>query len=129
MAGNQADEKWSIDKLHSSNCSTWKFQMHYLLLAKGLLGYVDGTEVLREDAKEEAGSEYQRHSQQASSAIVLTIRMSQLYLVTSCNTPKDAWDALQSHFKRGTLANKLLLKKQYFQTEMREGSSIETHLK
>jgi len=50
MAGNQADEKWSIDKHHSSNWSTLKFQMRYLLLANGLWGYVDGTEVLGEDA-------------------------------------------------------------------------------
>ena len=54
MAGNQTNEKWSIDKLHSSNWSTWKFQMRHLLLTKGLWGYVDGTEVLREDPNEEA---------------------------------------------------------------------------
>ena len=44
------DEKWSIDKLDGSNWTTWKFQMRHLLLEKGLWGYVDGTEVLREGA-------------------------------------------------------------------------------
>ena len=42
------DEKWSIDKLNASNWMTWKFQMRHLLLAKGLWGYVDGSEVLAE---------------------------------------------------------------------------------
>ena len=34
--GSAVDEKWVIDKLDGSNWATWKFQMRYLLLAKGL---------------------------------------------------------------------------------------------
>ena len=101
------DEKWSIDKLDTSNWMTWKFQMRHLLLAKGLWGYVDGSETLAEDA----------------------ISTPQLYLVTSCDKPKDAWDKLCEHFECKTLANKLFLKKKYFRTEKKEGTSMETHLK
>ena len=36
---------------------------------------------------------------------------------------------LRNHFERDTLANKLFLKKQYFRTEMKEGTSAEKHLK
>ena len=39
------------------------------------------------------------------------------------------WDTLRSHFERGTLANKLYLKKKYFRKEMEEGTSMEAHLK
>jgi len=39
-------EKQSVDRLDSINWMTWKFQIHHLLLAKGLWGYVDGFEVL-----------------------------------------------------------------------------------
>ena len=39
------------------------------------------------------------------------------------------WDALRNHFEQETLANKLFLKKRYFRTEMKEGTSIEAHLK
>ena len=49
MAGT-VDEKWTIDKLDSTNWTTWKFQMKHLLLAKGLWGFIDGTELLAEDA-------------------------------------------------------------------------------
>ena len=59
---------------------------------------------------------------------MLAINIPQLYLVTSYEQPKDAWDALRNHFERETLANKLFLKKRYFQTEMKEGTSIEAHL-
>ena len=34
-----------------------------------------------------------------------------------------------NYFDRDTLANKLLLKKQYFRLEMKEGTSIEAHMK
>ena len=36
---------------------------------------------------------------------------------------------LCNHFERDTLANKLLLKKQYFHLEMKEGTSVEAHIK
>ena len=129
MAGTAMDEKWSIDKLDSSNWITWKFQMRHLLLAKGLWGYVDGTEVLREDASAQERADFKKASQKAFSTIVMAISTSQLYLVTSFDEPKDAWGALRDHYERDTLADKLMLKKQYFRTEMMEGTSIEAHMK
>ena len=59
----------------------------------------------------------------------MAITTPQLYLVTSCEQPKDTWDTLRKHFERETLANKLFLKKQYFRMEMKEGTSMEAHLK
>ena len=129
MAGSAIDEKWSIEKLDNSNWTTWKFQMLHLLLAKGLWGHVDGTEVLAEDANAQAQAEFRKKSQRAFSTIVLAVSTSQLYLITSCEQPKDAWDVLKKHFERDTLANKLFLKKRYFRTEMKEGTSMESHLK
>ena len=99
MAGNSVDEKWSIDKLDSSNWTTWKFQMQYLLLAKGLWGHVDGSAVLAENANAQAQAEFERKSQRAFSAIVLAVSTSQLYLITSCEQPRNAWDTLRNHFE------------------------------
>ena len=123
------DDKWVIDKLDGKNWSTWKFQMKHLLLAKGLWGLVDGSETLAEDANAAARAEFQKRSQRTFSTIVLAIGTSQLYLVTSCEQPRKAWEELRNHFERDTLANKLFLKKQYFRLEMKEGTSIEKHLK
>ena len=123
-----ADEKWVIDTLDGPNWTTWKFQIKHLLLAKGLWGVVDGTEVLADDAAEGVCTEFQKKSQKAFSTLVLAITASQLYLVTSCEQARDAWVALRNHFERDTLANKLFLKKQYFRTEMKEGTSAEKHL-
>ena len=123
------EERWSVDKLDNSNWMTWKFQMRHLLMAKGLWKYVDGSEVLAEDAAERAQTEFREKSQKALSTIVMAISTPLLYLVTSCEQPKDVWDTLRKHFERETLANKLFLKKQYFRMEMKEGTSVDEHLK
>ena len=122
-------DKWSIDKLGSSNWITWKFQMRHYLLSKGLWKYVDGTEVLAEGATDATQRTFRDNSQKALSTIVMAISTPQLYLVTSCESPRDVWDTLRSHFERGTLANKLFLKKKYFRKEMKEDTSMEAHLK
>lgn len=123
------EEKWSIDKLDGDNWSTWKFQMKHLLLAKGFWGLVDGSETLEDEASAERIAQFRLKSQKAFSTMVLAIKTAQLYLVTSCENPKQAWDTLRNHFERETLANKLFLKKQYFRTEMKEGTSMDKHLK
>lgn len=124
------EEKWTVEKLEgASNWGTWKFQMRHLLLAKGLWGHVDGAEVLSPDASDAAQSEFRQKSQRTFSTIVMAVGTSQLYLVTSCTKPKEAWDILCGHYEGKTLANKLYLKKRYFRTEMKEGTSMELHLK
>ena len=123
------EEKWSIDKLNGSNWNTWKFQMKHLLLAKGLWDLVDGSEVLADDATTTVQAIFRSRLQKAFSTIALAIDSAQLYLITSSEEPKQAWDALRKHFERETLANKLFLKKQYFRSEMKGGTSVEQHLK
>ena len=54
------EEKWSVDKLDGSNWMTWKFQMCHLLLAKGLWGCVDGSEMLPEDPSAQVRVEFEK---------------------------------------------------------------------
>ena len=107
------EEKWSIEKLNRSNWNTWKFQMKHLLMAKGLWNLVDGSEVLASEATAAATALFQSWLHKAFSTIVLAMDSAQLYLVTSCEEPEQAWNALKNHFEQETLANKLLLKKHY----------------
>ena len=106
--------KWFVDRLDGSNWITWKFQMKHLLLGKGLWKF-DGSAVLAESATEEQRSKFKTESQKAFSILVMEISTSQLYFITTCEEPKEAWDALKMHFVRETLANKLLLKKYIFE--------------
>ena len=103
--------------------------MRHLLLAKELWGFVDGTETLGDGATLQQREDHRKKSQKALSAIVMAVNSSQLYLITSCDSPQQAWETLRSHFERDTLANKLLLKKRYFRMEMKETASAEAHLR
>ena len=118
------EKKWSIEKLNGSNWNTWKFQMKHLLMAKGLWNLVDGSEVLASKATA-AAALFQSRLHKAFSTTVLAMDSAQLYLVTSCEEPKQAWNALKNHFEREILANKLLLKKQYFRSEMKQVTSVD----
>ena len=102
--------------MDGSNWSTWKFQMQHLLLAKALWGHVDGSDVLANDASDATQAEFKQKAQRAFSNIVMAVSTPQLYLVTSCTEPKE-------------VCCKLYLKKKYFRTEMKEGTSVEHHLK
>ena len=84
--------KCSIDRLDANNWFAWKFQMKHLLLANGLWGLVDETEVLRHGATAQEEAEYNKRVQKAFSTIVLAISPSQLYL-TLYDRPQPAWDA------------------------------------
>ena len=70
--------------------------------------------VLVKGATAEQRAKHQSESQKAFSIIAMSVSTSQLYLITSCEEPKEAWDVLKKHFERETLSNKLFLKKQYF---------------
>uniref|UniRef100_A0A1X7TJH6 Reverse transcriptase Ty1/copia-type domain-containing protein n=1 Tax=Amphimedon queenslandica TaxID=400682 RepID=A0A1X7TJH6_AMPQE len=74
-------------------------------------------------------ADFRKRSQRALSNLVMSISSSLIYLITTCEDPKAAWDALKGHFERDLLVNKLMLKKRYFQMEMKEGTSVEAHIK
>lgn len=93
-------DRWSIDKLNSSNWMTWKFQLKHLLLSKGLWDIVTGKEVLKENPTTAQEAEFRSRSQKAFSTIVMSMESSQLYLVTSFEEPVGAWKALGDHFER-----------------------------
>lgn len=127
MASDEDEVFTGMEKLSSKNWAIWKFQMKHVLMSKELWGFVDGSEVSGTTA--EARSTYQKKAWKAFSTIALSVSTSHVYLITSCEQPKEAWDILKKHFERDSLGSKLFLKKQYFRAEMEEGTSMEQHLK
>ena len=122
-------EKFMADKLDGENWLTWKYQLTRVLKAKGLFKYVDGSEMLPGEATVAQTNTLESKSDKALAMITMAMNTSQLYLVTSCDKPIDAWNALKNHFERNTVGNKLLLKKSYFRSQMTETTSVECHLK
>ena len=73
-------EKWLFDKLNAKNWTNWKFQMKHFLIAKGLWGFVDGSEELAIDANVQITADFRKKQQRAFSCMVMSIDSSQLYL-------------------------------------------------
>ena len=107
------DKRIIDDKLTGSqNWITWKFQLKHILLTKGLYGSMSMDLLCLVGGATAERAKHQSESQKALSIITLSVSTSQLYLITSCGEPKEAWDVLEKHFERETLSNQL--KKQYF---------------
>jgi len=99
-----------------------------LLIAKELFGHCDGS--MEEPATgETAKKAFKLNAQKAHSQIVLSVSDEFIYLITECETAQQAWEKLQSHFERDTLANRIYLKKQYFRAVMKSNDSVENYLK
>ena len=64
---------------------------------------------------------YRQNKKKTVSSIVLAVSAKNTYLITSRIIAKAAWDALQSHFERDILANRIYLKKHYFRVVMKDG--------
>ena len=73
--------------------------MRHLLLAKGLWGHADSTDIFEDGASDQVWMEFQQKSQKAFSMIVMAISTAQPYLVTSCEQPKELLDDLHNHFE------------------------------
>eukprot|EP00795_Rhopilema_esculentum_P005475 gene5475-biopygen462 len=73
--------------------------------------------------------EYEKAKQKTITTLVMGIQSNLIYLVASCEAPKDLWDTLKVYFQRGTISNELFPKRQYFTSEMLEGQSVQDHLK
>ena len=98
VVGFTMEDKLFIDKL--SRPENWA--------TKGLWGIVMETEVLAADANANARAEFQRRKEKAFSVLVLNVSTPQLYLITSCQTPKEAWDTLRGHFEHQQAETQLL---------------------
>ena len=124
------DDRWTVVKLEGdSNWMTWKVQIKHLLLDRDLWGHVDGTARCANDATVKVKVEFKKMNQKALTAIVLSISPTLIPLVQLCQTPEEAWKALQEQFEKSTLMAKLHLRKKYFRLEMSEGTSAERHMR
>jgi len=102
------DDCIGVDKLTIEHYSglLWKFQMRLYLISKGLFSIVHKSEK----------AAYLERAQQAFTIIRLSVSSSLVYLISDSSTASKAWEKLQTHFERDTVANKFFLKKRYFRT-------------
>lgn len=101
MSGSQ---QLSIERLDVDNYSTWSTRMRLYLVSQGLWTAVKG----QLSADSEADS---KADDKALALIGLSVKDHHLTTIASCETAKQAWDALESVYQAKSVARRLQLKR------------------
>ena len=94
-----------------------------------LFRLVDGSETPPPSADAGAVRKYNLRCYMALAAIVLAIDPKLLYLIGDPTDPAEVWKKLQDTFQKKTWANKLHLKRKLYSMKLKEGDSLQLHLK
>ena len=124
-----ADIKTVIVPLKGKNYPTWKVQCRMALVRDSLWGIVNETEAAPSEEEVEARRKYLARRDCALAIIVLAVDLSLLYLLGDPEDPQAVWRKLEEQFQRSTWSNKLQLRKKLFALKLKEGESVNEHIK
>ena len=99
------------------------------LMKEGLWGIVSGTEVAPAQSEADKFTKFVTRRDKAPAIIVLSIDPSLLYLLGDPEDPKVVWKKLADQFQKKTWANKLALRSRLNNFRLREGDSVQKHVK
>ena len=124
-----AESKTSaIVPLKGANYPTWKVQCRMTLVRDGLWGIVSGTETAPAEGGDRR-SKFLARRDRALATIVLAVEPSLLYLIGDPEDPVAVWEKLQNQFQKKTLANKLALRRRLHSLQLKDGESVQDHIK
>ena len=124
-----ADFKTSLVPLNGKNFPKWKVQCRIALVKDSLWDIVRGTETLADGATADARKKLVARRDRALAIIVLAVDPSLLYLLGEPENQGAVWTKLEEQFQRKTWANKLHLKRKLYALKLREGGSVNEHVK
>ena len=119
----------SIVPLNGSNYPTWKLQCKMALMKEGLWAIVDGTELPPSESEADKYRKFVGRRDRALAIIVLSIEPSLLYLIGDPEDPVTVWGKLAGQFQKKTWANKLELRRKLYSLRLKEGESVQNHVK
>ena len=125
-----AESKMSVTivPLNGANYSTWKIQCRMALVRDRLWGIVSGTETEPTEGGDRR-SNFLARRDHALATIVLAVEPSLLYLIGDPEDPVAVRQKLQNQFQKKTEANKLALRRRLHSLQLREGESVQDHIK
>ena len=115
--------------LNSSNYPTWKVQCRMALMKDGLWNIVNGTERPPLSSEAEQHAKFMARRDRALAIIVLSVEPSLLYLIGDPEDPIVVWKKLADQFQKKTWANKLELRRKLYSLRLKEGNSVQEHIK
>ena len=126
--GIETTKTVAIAPLNGSNYPTWKVQCRMALVREGLWGIVAGTETAPEGEGADP-SKFLARRDRALATIVLAVDPSLLYLIGEPEDPVAVWEKLQDQFQKKTWANRLALRRRLHSLRLRDGESVQDHVK
>lgn len=123
-----AEIKTAIVPLDGKNYPTWKVQCRMALMKDSLWGIVSGTEEAPEE-NGDARKKFMARRDRALAIIVLAVDTSLLYLLGDPEDPKAVWKKLEEQFQPKTWSNKLQLRRKLYALKLKEGGSVNEHIK
>ena len=79
--------------------------------------------------KDENFPKFLARKDKALATIVLPVQPSLRYLIGDPEDPSEVWQKLESPFQKRTWANKLQLRRKLFSLRLKEGDSVQEHIK
>ena len=129
MASGLDVKTLSIIPLNGKNYPTWKVQCRMALMRDGVWGIVAKTEVSPGSEKPEDLAKFVARRDRALATIVLSVDPSLLYLLGDPQDPAVVWEKLANQFQKKTWANKLALRRKLYSLRLKDGESVQKHVK
>ena len=118
----------TVVRVNGLNNATWKVQCRMALLKEGLWEIVSRAEQ-SPGVKDENFPKFLARKDKALAKIVVTVQPSLLYLIGDPEDPSEVWKKLESQFQKRTWANKSQLRRKLFSLRLKEGDSVQEHIK
>ena len=107
----------------------WKVQCRMALVRDGLWEIVAGTETAPPEEEAARLSKFLAKRNRALATIVLAVDPALMYLIGDPDDPVAVWKKLQEQFQKKTWANKLALCRRLHALQLKEGESVQDHIK
>ena len=118
-----------IIPLNGANYPTWKVQCQMALMEEGLWGIVNGSESGPSRSDSDKYDKFVARRDRTLATIVLSIDPSLLYLLGEPENPVLMWKKLGDPFQKKAWANKLHLRQKLHSLRLKDGGSVQEHIK
>ena len=118
-----------VTPLNGSNYPTWKIQCRMALMKDGLWSIVNGSDRPPDVAEIEKYAKFITRRDRALATNVLSVNPSLLYLIGDPEDPIVVWGKLADQFQKKTWATKLELRRKLHSLRLKDGDSIQDHVR
>ncbi|KAK3895615.1 hypothetical protein Pcinc_000538 [Petrolisthes cinctipes] len=99
------------------------------LIKEDVWSLVNGTEPIPDPTDTNKYSKYVLKKNKALAIVVLSVDPKLLYLLGEPEDPKEVWNKLADQFQKKTWSNKLQLRRRLYALRLKEGGSVQEHIK